>query len=173
MDAASTRLFDTPSISLGASPHRGRPFRNSEPNPVAWGRLPAPTTVGHFAIPGHDSRANTTSATWTSSSGDWADLSDTDHLEIRDEFVQEYNQLARKHGIRTLAPPDHSSPSLVSCPSPFSYPSPCSDCTILARPIPIAAAKKLVLAHLSAPGFHYKRCQLHKVRQESQAQAQR
>jgi hypothetical protein len=117
MDAASSRSFDgTTPIGWGASSHPEQPFRSSEPNPAAWGRLFAPNTVGHFAIPGHDRRANTTSATWTSSSGDWADLSDTDHLEVCDAFVQEYNLLARKHGIRTLAP-DHDSPSLAGDPS--------------------------------------------------------
>jgi hypothetical protein len=61
-----------------------------------WARLPLPTAAGHLAVPTHERRANASSATWTSSSGDLVDLSDADDLEIRDEFVQEYNRVARK-----------------------------------------------------------------------------
>lgn len=55
---------------------------------------------------------------------------------------------------------------------PILQPSPCSDFESPARPISTAAAEKLVLAHLFAPRFHVKRCQLHEVREESQTQAQ-
>ncbi|KAK3902271.1 hypothetical protein C8A05DRAFT_15661, partial [Staphylotrichum tortipilum] len=45
-----------------------------------------------------DTWANAASGTWTaSSSGEWPDASDTD-VEARDEFVQEYNRVARKPG---------------------------------------------------------------------------
>lgn len=136
MGAASTTSLDMPSTDPGASSRPGRPLRNSEPDPSTSGRRP-PATAGHFAGLGHDRRATTTSATWTSSSGDWADLSEPDDLDIRNEFVQEYNRVASKvracgvlscvacetnftdlgqHGIRTLAP-DSYSPSLVSSAS--------------------------------------------------------
>ncbi|KAG8158974.1 hypothetical protein KVR01_011417 [Diaporthe batatas] len=42
------------------------------------------------------------SATWTSNSGDY--MSDTDEIANRDDFVQEYNRLAKKHGVRPLVP---------------------------------------------------------------------
>ncbi|KAI3396344.1 hypothetical protein diail_12234 [Diaporthe ilicicola] len=42
------------------------------------------------------------SATWTSNSGDL--MSDTDEIANRDDFVDEYNRLAKKHGVRQLVP---------------------------------------------------------------------
>lgn len=50
------------------------------------------------------SRALPSSATWTSSSGDLAIVSDTDEIQDRQIFVREYNRLAKKvHGcIPTL-----------------------------------------------------------------------
>ncbi|KAG6356650.1 hypothetical protein INS49_014524 [Diaporthe citri] len=42
------------------------------------------------------------SATWTSNSGDL--MSDTDEIANRDNFVEEYNRLAKKHGVRHLVP---------------------------------------------------------------------
>ncbi|CZT13719.1 uncharacterized protein RCO7_00680 [Rhynchosporium graminicola] len=45
-------------------------------------------------------RAVHTSNTWTSSSGDV--LSDHDDIDDRTFFVQEYNRLARKHGVRQV-----------------------------------------------------------------------
>ncbi|KAF4991717.1 hypothetical protein FDECE_13948 [Fusarium decemcellulare] len=47
-----------------------------------------------------------TSRTWTSSSGDHGVLSDTDELEDRAAYVQEYNRLAKKHGLRILVVED-------------------------------------------------------------------
>jgi len=41
------------------------------------------------------------SATWTCSSGDPVTLSDTDDIQDRPEFVQEYNRLASK--VRALS----------------------------------------------------------------------
>ncbi|KAL2135074.1 hypothetical protein VTI74DRAFT_9890 [Chaetomium olivicolor] len=111
MEAMLTLSFDTPSTSWASSAHSARPFRNSEPVPTTWARLPHSATVGQLALPARDRRANTSSATWTSSSGDLADLSENDDLEHRDEFVQEYNRVARKHGVRTLTP-EHYTPAL-------------------------------------------------------------
>jgi len=45
---------------------------------------------------GYDRRAYRSSATWTSSSGDLGLLSDTDEIDDRQDFVDEYNRLARK-----------------------------------------------------------------------------
>jgi hypothetical protein len=99
MDAASTHSFDTPSTAWGAFSHSERPPRHSEP---AWARLPLPTAASHLTVPAHETRANATSGTWTSSSGDLADLSDADDVEVRDEFVQEYNRVAKKVGSALL-----------------------------------------------------------------------
>ncbi|KAG8350045.1 hypothetical protein FVEN_g11784 [Fusarium venenatum] len=43
-----------------------------------------------------------TSKTWTNSSGDHNILNDTDELDDRAGFVQEYNRLAKKNGVRIL-----------------------------------------------------------------------
>ncbi|KAJ4306497.1 hypothetical protein N0V88_001300 [Collariella sp. IMI 366227] len=96
MDALSTRSFDSPSTGWGPSSHRARPFRNSEPNPTPWARLSQSATVGQLVVPGIETRVISSSATWTSSSGDLADLSETDDVQHRDEFVLEYNRVARK-----------------------------------------------------------------------------
>jgi hypothetical protein len=104
MDAASARSVGTPSTAWPESPRAGQqqqPSRNLEPNPPTWTRLPPATTLNYLAVPGHDTRANATSATsatWTSSSGDLADLSEADDVEVRDDFVQEYNRVAKKVG---------------------------------------------------------------------------
>ncbi|OAA57183.1 Rho GTPase activation protein [Cordyceps fumosorosea ARSEF 2679] len=42
------------------------------------------------------------SHTWTSTSGDLGLLKDADEVEDRAIFVQEYNRLAKKHGLRPL-----------------------------------------------------------------------
>ncbi|KAK3327879.1 hypothetical protein B0T19DRAFT_475584 [Cercophora scortea] len=86
-----------------------------DPSSSAGGRqhhglLPPSATVGQLPVPGPgaDRRgANRSSATWTSSSGDLAGLSDTDDVQDRLEYVREYNRLARKHGIRMLVPEDY------------------------------------------------------------------
>lgn len=49
---------------------------------------------------GHDRRGNRSSATWTTSSGDMGLFSDTDEIDERSQFVQEYNRLAKKVGRR-------------------------------------------------------------------------
>ncbi|CAM1507828.1 Fc.00g046760.m01.CDS01 [Cosmosporella sp. VM-42] len=46
------------------------------------------------------------SRTWTTSSGELGLLSDTDEVEDRALFVQEYNRLAKKHGLRVLVVED-------------------------------------------------------------------
>ncbi|KAK4104710.1 hypothetical protein N658DRAFT_564491 [Parathielavia hyrcaniae] len=97
MGAASTsRPFGSPSTGRRASSHAERPIR------APWARLPHPTTVGHLAVSGHDRRGITSSATWTSSSGDWADSSDIDDVADRTQFIDEYNRVAGKHGIPPL-----------------------------------------------------------------------
>jgi hypothetical protein len=93
MDAASAHSIDTPSTGWDAFSIPKQPPRHAE---STWTRLPLPAAAGHLAVPTHERRANASSATWTSSSGDLVDLSDADDLEIRDEFVQEYNRVARK-----------------------------------------------------------------------------
>ncbi|PVH89508.1 hypothetical protein DL98DRAFT_647264 [Cadophora sp. DSE1049] len=54
---------------------------------------------------GRSRRAVRTSNTWTSSSGDV--LSDQDDIDDRTVFVQEYNRLARKHGVRQVDPEEY------------------------------------------------------------------
>lgn len=61
-------------------------------------------TVGQLPVPGLDRKTNRSSATWTSSSGDVAGHSDTDDVEDRPEFVQEYNRLARKASFPLFTP---------------------------------------------------------------------
>ncbi|TKW57069.1 hypothetical protein CTA1_5383 [Colletotrichum tanaceti] len=55
---------------------------------------------------GRRSRALPSSATWASSIGDLALFPDTDEIRVRPRFVQEYNRLAKKHGIRVLVTED-------------------------------------------------------------------
>ncbi|KAG6052186.1 hypothetical protein E4U17_005923 [Claviceps sp. LM77 group G4] len=50
---------------------------------------------------GYGSRARS-SGTWTTSSGELGLLNNADEVEDRDVFVQEYNRLAKKHGVRPL-----------------------------------------------------------------------
>ncbi|KAK3995612.1 hypothetical protein QBC44DRAFT_305194 [Cladorrhinum sp. PSN332] len=122
VDGTSAGSFDTPSTGGGSFAMRypGRPFRTSEAAAATVGTgsgLPHPATVGQLPIPGHDRRGNESSATWTSSSGDLAGSSDTDDIQERSEFIQEYNRLARKHGIRPLVA-DGYTVETVSTPSP-------------------------------------------------------
>ncbi|KAH6640852.1 hypothetical protein F5144DRAFT_484371 [Chaetomium tenue] len=99
MDAASAHSVDKPSTGWDTFSVQKQPPHHAEPT---WARLPLPTAAGQFVVPTHERRANPSSATWTSSSGDLANLSDADDLEIRDEFVQEYNRVARKPGQSPL-----------------------------------------------------------------------
>lgn len=50
----------------------------------------------------HKSRALPSSITWTSSSGDLDMFSDTDEIQDRRDFVQEYNRLAKKVRVLSL-----------------------------------------------------------------------
>ncbi|KAG5948840.1 hypothetical protein E4U60_000622 [Claviceps pazoutovae] len=54
---------------------------------------------------GYGSRARS-SGTWTTSSGELGLLNNADEVEDRDVFVQEYNRLAKKHGVRPLVTED-------------------------------------------------------------------
>ncbi|KAF4969712.1 hypothetical protein FZEAL_10186 [Fusarium zealandicum] len=47
-----------------------------------------------------------TSRTWTSSSGDLGILTDTEELDDRATYVQQYNHLAKQHGMRILVVDD-------------------------------------------------------------------
>ncbi|KAI2470252.1 hypothetical protein F4781DRAFT_181232 [Annulohypoxylon bovei var. microspora] len=53
------------------------------------------------------------SSTWTSSGCDRGLLSERDEIDNREEFVNEYNRLAKKYGIRLLVPGDFSVDSSV------------------------------------------------------------
>lgn len=81
VDAASTSSLNTPSTTWAKPPQAPFALRNYEPNP--W----------------HNRRQNSTSAAWTTSSGELADFSDTDDGEVRDEFVRVFNRTAKKVGI--------------------------------------------------------------------------
>ncbi|KAG6066881.1 hypothetical protein E4U32_005054 [Claviceps aff. humidiphila group G2b] len=54
---------------------------------------------------GYGSRARS-SGTWTTSSGELGLLNNADEVEDRHVFVQEYNRLAKKHGVRPLVTED-------------------------------------------------------------------
>jgi hypothetical protein len=51
--------------------------------------------VDYLAAP-DTNRRNDSSATWTTSTGDMGIVSDTDEIEDRNHFVDEYNRLAKK-----------------------------------------------------------------------------
>ncbi|KAM0740814.1 hypothetical protein ACQRIT_005998 [Beauveria bassiana] len=61
--------------------------------------LPASSTFHSLLL---NDRPLFSSHTWTSTSGDLGLLRDADEVENRAIFVQEYNRLAKKHGIRPL-----------------------------------------------------------------------
>ncbi|KAK0626702.1 hypothetical protein B0T14DRAFT_562589 [Immersiella caudata] len=144
-DGASQTSLRTPSSNRSTFTSR----RYSDTQTIPRG-IPHSATVGQLPIPVPERRANKSSATWTSSSGDLAGLSDSDEVQDRPEFVQEYNRLARKHGIRTLATED------------------CGSCLVRrSRSIPAATKTGLVLSDLFATGFGREQCQLCEVRQES------
>ncbi|KAK8041264.1 Rho-GTPase-activating 6 [Apiospora phragmitis] len=69
-----------------------------------------------------DQAAYRTSTTWTSSSGDFDINSEDEEAEDRTFYVDEYNKLARKHGIRSIVPgdfppvPEHQEPPSKSLP---------------------------------------------------------
>ncbi|KAG5984149.1 hypothetical protein E4U55_005862 [Claviceps digitariae] len=76
-------------------------------------RLPASASSASLLLPhnasfqsfGNGSKARS-SGTWTTSSGELGLLNNADEIEDRDVFVQEYNRLAKKHGVRQLVTED-------------------------------------------------------------------
>ncbi|KAL2262444.1 hypothetical protein VTK26DRAFT_1293 [Humicola hyalothermophila] len=78
------------------------PLFRSSTNTESWARGQPSSSVCHLTVPRQDRRTTGSSATWTSSSDDFADVSDIDDVQARSEFVQEYNRMAKKHGVRTL-----------------------------------------------------------------------
>ncbi|KAL8338082.1 hypothetical protein RB601_006604 [Gaeumannomyces tritici] len=74
----------------------------------APGRLPPSLTFAALQTAPASSpssrRRERSSNTWTSSSADMALLSDTDDVDDRTCFFEEYNRLASKYGIRPLVP---------------------------------------------------------------------
>ncbi|XXG99846.1 Vacuolar protein 8 [Hypoxylon texense] len=69
--------------------------------------------LGTIQVP---SRRRRKSNTWTSSSGDPLLLSEGDQVDDREEFINNYNHLASKYGIRQLVPGDFPSSENVSRP---------------------------------------------------------
>ncbi|KAF9874854.1 hypothetical protein CkaCkLH20_07548 [Colletotrichum karsti] len=71
-----------------------------------------PSLAGSTTLPvlshedGRRGRTLRSSATWTSSTADLALIPDKDEIQDRRKFVQEYNRLAKKHGIRILVVED-------------------------------------------------------------------
>ncbi|KAI2621766.1 hypothetical protein GGR54DRAFT_647043 [Hypoxylon sp. NC1633] len=61
-------------------------------------------SLGALGVP-----AGRRSMTWTSSSGEIGLLSGGEEVEDRREFVNEYNRLAKRHGVRLLVPGDFPS----------------------------------------------------------------
>jgi len=96
MDGASQTSLRTPSSNRSAFTSR----RYSDIQSIPRG-IPHSATAGQLPLPGPAGRTHKSSATWTSSSGDLAGLSDSDEIHDRPEFVHEYNKLARK----VCAPP--------------------------------------------------------------------
>ncbi|KAL8371805.1 hypothetical protein RB595_001550 [Gaeumannomyces hyphopodioides] len=89
----------------------------------APGRLPPSLTFAALqtapASSSSSRRRERSSNTWTSSSADMALLSDTDDVDDRTCFVEEYNRLASKYGIRPLVPEDFDdTPSMAEVAPP-------------------------------------------------------
>ncbi|KAI0378613.1 hypothetical protein F5Y04DRAFT_283842 [Hypomontagnella monticulosa] len=64
--------------------------------------LPTSRSLGTIEVPANHRRSNT----WTSSSGELGLLSEAEGVDGREEFVEEYNRLAKRYGIRPLVPGD-------------------------------------------------------------------
>lgn len=98
MDGAghSKASLGTPRSTQGASNRHPQSARFSQFDDSITHGITHSITLPHLPLPVTDRRANKSSATWTSSSGDLACLSDTDDVQDRPEFAQEYNRLARK-----------------------------------------------------------------------------
>ncbi|KAI0007731.1 hypothetical protein F4779DRAFT_492804 [Xylariaceae sp. FL0662B] len=63
-------------------------------------------SYGALEVPNGHHRAPRRSSTWTSSTGDLGLLSEGEAVDDREQFVSEYNRLAKKYGIRLLVPGD-------------------------------------------------------------------
>ncbi|KAL6401942.1 putative Rho-GTPase-activating protein 6 [Ilyonectria robusta] len=72
---------------------------------VSSGSFNFPQSVPMRNVPNRGPQMRT-SRTWTISSGERGLLSDTDEVGNRAAFVQEYNRLAKKHGVRVLVVED-------------------------------------------------------------------
>ncbi|KAI1390900.1 uncharacterized protein F4822DRAFT_442141 [Hypoxylon trugodes] len=87
---------------------------SSRPSPYHQKRPPSHSTTINPHVALNSSRLPSTldrpagrrSGTWTSSSSDHGLLSETEEIDSREEFVKEYNRLARRYGIRLLVPGD-------------------------------------------------------------------
>lgn len=82
--------------TTGPTPGAGTVAQATFPPTVA-----APNIITHggeHGVSASGKRGNVVSGTWTLSSGDYADLSEADDADTRDEFVKEYNYLAKKVG---------------------------------------------------------------------------
>lgn len=62
-----------------------------QPRPSAY------SSLARLSLPVNKTSSGVqSSATWTSTSGDLGGLSDTDEIRERDDFVEEYNRIAKK-----------------------------------------------------------------------------
>ncbi|KAI1104267.1 hypothetical protein F4804DRAFT_307574 [Jackrogersella minutella] len=84
-----------------------QPFPYQRKRPISHSTIVRPQaaltnsrSLGTLDVPGRRS------STWTSSSCDRGLLSEHDEVDNREEFVNEYNRLAKKYGIRSLVPGD-------------------------------------------------------------------
>ncbi|QBZ64730.1 hypothetical protein PoMZ_06429 [Pyricularia oryzae] len=77
-----------------------RPTRSGLPDSLTVGNLPS--LLGPLAF-----RQELSSNTWASSTADMALLSDNDEIGDRDAFVEDYNRLSRKYGVRPMVPDDY------------------------------------------------------------------
>ncbi|KAI1214792.1 uncharacterized protein F4807DRAFT_8849 [Annulohypoxylon truncatum] len=105
---------DIPSISnKGKEPiptswsTSSQPFPYQRRRPISHSGIARPQaglnashSLGIMEVPGRRS------STWTSSSCDRGLLSEHDEVDNREEFVNEYNRLAKKYGIRLFVPGD-------------------------------------------------------------------
>ncbi|KAI8960556.1 hypothetical protein F5Y11DRAFT_263659 [Daldinia sp. FL1419] len=100
--------------NCSTSPHpfpyqRRRPLSQSTPV------KPHPTLTTSRSLGALDIPRSRKSNTWTSSSGESGLLSESGEAEGREEFVEEYNRLAKRYGIRLLVTGDF--PTDASVPS--------------------------------------------------------
>ncbi|KAK7954948.1 hypothetical protein PG988_015642 [Apiospora saccharicola] len=94
-----------PSFPKQAVPSRPRISRNTFSQPQDL--LEGSQTAGNLGTSqDRDSAVYQSSTTWTSSSGDFGVNSEDEEVEDRSFFVDEYNKLAKKHGIRSIVPGD-------------------------------------------------------------------